>query len=496
MPPMPSPWLRNLEDLLDAELTQGSPTSPFRPAILRWAASNGRPVDPLPLLESLESNRIGGRRGSRRYRWSFPVAGWIELDERLRWRPAEREWVERHGAEHAARLWVPPVLVEHVELLDRLGRGGGATGTDVATRARALLSEALPAIEDDVAQRIAGVDAWGDTFLLWAFARRPRALARVPGLVSAIASRYAARAARTGGLVHGRSFPFFDVPMPSATAHLAAAAARTGEGLDLVARAVEWLRAEQRPDGGWGDPRQPSDPLTTLAVAELLGLLDASFDPASVLEVMESQLGERDARPVLVGPEWPWLAAEILAFAAWSGRPFRERFRWPHVPRWMTDARVGVPRYEAYLVDARLFAEVPGLARLPVECAFIDLAGFGAWNSVHGQAAGDELLALLAGELRRIPESRTIRDGGDEFLVLGAPMADGLRARLRAMFARWPDVSRERFPELPVVPLRAVIGHGPGGELRPLRELLGIAIGAAKVEHQSPPPEGVVIQLG
>ena len=496
MPPMLSPWLRDLEDLLDAELALGASTSPFRPAILRWAASNGRPVDPVPLLDTLEASRIGGRGGARRYRWSFPVAGWIDEDDRLRWRPAERELAERHGADHAARLWVPPVLVEHIEWLDRLGRGGGTTDPDVASRARALLAEALPTVEDDVALRIAGVDAWGDTFLLWTFARRPRALDRVAGLVSAIAARYATRAARSDGLVRGRAYPFFDIPIASATAHLAAAAARTGEGLDLVERAVEWLRAERRPDGGWGDPRQPTDLLTTLATAELLGLLDPDFEPASVLDVMAARVEERGGRPELVGPEWTWLAAEILAFAAWSGKPFRERFRWPHVPAWMTDTRVKVPRFEAYLVDARLFEELPGLADLPIECGFIDLAGFGTWNSAHGQAAGDELLALLAAELRKIPDSRVIRDGGDEFLVLGAPMADGLQDRLLAMFARWPEVSRERFPDLPVVPLRAVVGHGAAGGLRSLRERLGQAIGAVKHEHPSPPPEGVVERLG
>ena len=79
-----------------------------------------------------------------------------------------------------------------------------------------------------MAARVLGLDTWGDTFFLWTFARRARALATVRGLVSAVASRYAARAARTEGRVHGQTFPFFDQPMPSATAHLAAAAARMG----------------------------------------------------------------------------------------------------------------------------------------------------------------------------------------------------------------------------------------------------------------------------
>jgi GGDEF domain-containing protein len=190
------------------------------------------------------------------------------------------------------------------------------------------------------------------------------------------------------------------------------------------------------------------------------------------------------------------LAAEILAFAEWSGKPFRERFRWPHVPTWMTEPLFKVPRKEAFGIDARLLGELPGLSALPIECGFIDLAGFGMWNTTHGQDAGDQLLALLSEQLRAVPDSRVIRDGGDEFLLLGAPLADGLQDRLLALFARWPEVSRERLPGTPVVPLRAVVGRGPAGELRDLRQRLGKAIGVVKHEHPSPPPEGVVERLG
>ncbi len=123
----------------------------------------------------------------------------------------------------------------------------------------------------------------------------------------------------------------------------------------------------------------------------------------------------------------------------------------------MIDGRVRVPRYEAYLVDARLFESIPGLAGTPVEVAFLDMADFGNWNTAHGQAAGDELLALLTAHLRTLPESRTIRDGGDEFLVIGAPQATGLEDRLRALFGRWADASRTTSPDLPVVPLRAAV---------------------------------------
>jgi GGDEF domain-containing protein len=485
-------WLTGLEDLLDEELLSGSVNNPFRPAVLRWAAGSGREADPHPLLDALEANRVGGRGGARRYRWSFPVASWLPLEERVAWRPLEQELAERYPSDHASRLWTPLVLVECIEWLERLTH---SSDTSVAGRALRMLEECTSTLEDDVARHVLGLDAWGDTFMLWTFARRPRALTRVRGLMTAISARYAARAGRSGGLVAGRTFPFFEVPMPSATAHLASAAARVGDGIEVVAPAVEWLQGQRRPDGGWGDPGQASDILTTLAVAELMGYLDPGFDPAGALDILGDLVVARGGRATLVGPEWPWVAAELLAFAAWSHRPFRERFRWPHVPPWMIDGRVRVPRYEAYLADARLFESVPGLAGAPVEIAFLDMADFGAWNTRPGQAAGDDLLAHLTSLLRAIPESRTIRDGGDEFLVIGSPQSTGLDERLRAAFARWVEASKAVTPDLPVVPLRAVVTTTRADDLREARVSLGQWIGIVKDDAASPPPEGVVLRF-
>jgi GGDEF domain-containing protein len=158
----------------------------------------------------------------------------------------------------------------------------------------------------------------------------------------------------------------------------------------------------------------------------------------------------------------------------------------------MIDGRVRVPRYEAYLVDARLFESIPGLADAPVEIAFLDLADFGEWNTANGQAAGDELLAWLTTLLRTLPASRTIRDGGDEFLVIGAPQSSGLEERMRELFGRWAEAARAINPDLPVVPLRAAVTTTRADSLRDARESLGQWIGILKADFPDPPLEGVV----
>jgi GGDEF domain-containing protein len=120
------------------------------------------------------------------------------------------------------------------------------------------------------------------------------------------------------------------------------------------------------------------------------------------------------------------------------------------------------------------------------------MADFGNWNTAHGQAAGDELLAWLTTLLRTLPESRTIRDGGDEFLVVGAPLATGLEDRLRRLFGRWAEASKTIGPDLPVVPLRAAVTTTRADSLRDARDSLGRWIGILKADFPDPPLDGVV----
>jgi len=75
---------------------------------------------------------------------------------------------------------------------------------------------------------------------------------------------------------------------------------------------------------------------------------------------------------------------------------------------------VGHPRLCRFQGVVALGATLPRLGREEVDVAFLDLAGFGAWNNALGMERGDALLAALAAEFPTIPGALAIRDGGDE----------------------------------------------------------------------------------
>ena len=125
---------------------------------------------------------------------------------------------------------------------------------------------------------------------------------------------------------------------------------------------------------------------------------------------------------------------------AWLRRataPFAERFTWPHLAVTNRDRRTGLPFYGYFADLERLFEAVPGLGRAPIDLAFIDLAGFGAFNNAFGMAHGRQVLRTFAQALTRIPGSMAIRDGGDEFIVLGTPTGTGLPERMAAFRESW-----------------------------------------------------------
>jgi len=449
------------------------PAEPLRFVIHRIVSALDVPRPVEPLFAFLENRVAGSPRGESRYRWELTHRVGVKLP---RYAPAERAWtawragyaerLERDPFEVEGHLLVPIIVTENLEILLEAAAGGGPS----AARARALLDEAVPIARRDIARYMVGTNVWGDTFALWCLVRAPRMLDLLHSLAVALAVTYASG---TTGPVCGNQFPYYEKPLVSASAQLASALLRLGIELDVAAGLVRYVGEQRRAPGGWGDDADRDDPLTTVIAAELLARTDPSFDPAPTLAYFEATQPP-DGLWRALGPEAPWLTAEIVAFADAARQPFSARFHWPHCGRSLLDQKTGVPFFAHFIDIANLFATLPGLASSVIELGFIDLIGFRAFNNRYGQDAGDEVLRLFATQLKTIPLARAVRDGGDEFLVIGAPCRDPLAADLHAFMVAWKAAFHDRFgAEVPGVAPRIVVGRSAGANLRALRQKLG-----------------------
>lgn len=472
-------------------------TSPFAIAEVRALCANGFDAPrPDSVLARWESRQPGSRAGDDRYRWEIS-------HKRCRpgaHVPAEKDWrrfrpdLPRDGDRIELSLSLPISLVEQASYLDGLAEGPeDALGT--AARARTLLAESEPLMRRDLAASIAALNPWVDTFTLLCLAKHERALRRFGPLALAIATTYAFLADR--GAVFGWRHPFYEKPLVSATAQLAAGLVRLGVELARVGGLVRHVRAAQEAHGGWGDPHGlddkygPQELLTTVVCADLLARVDPTFEPEVALRWVASQQSPSGFF-IAHGPELVWLTGEIIDLARDAKRPFAERFSFPHVAALNVDRKTGLPFY-AYFDDlARLYEELPGVAQAPTELAFIDLAGFRAFNTKHGQDMGDLVLAAFASTLAHVSGARAIRDGGDEFLVVGAPLREGLAKDLDALRWAWPAEFRRRFARAEVVVPRILVAASRCGAIRACREVLGRRVGDLKARAKSPPPEGVL----
>lgn len=458
---------------------------PMLAMLLRAARELSGEWRPERLIEHWSTRAIGSPLGSDRYRWELThkkgtgVPSYAGPPDTWRaWRSSEQPVLESDRWGFEERLTGLILACESAELL--------AEALELDARAAALLEEATPVLRRDVAACALERNAWADSFGLWCATRYPRTFEQLQPIVVAVAESMALRARSTGGIVKGTRFPLHDRPLVSATAQLASTLLRLGSHVDIVAGAVRFVAASRTTAGGWGDADDPPDLLTTLVAADLLASCDPDFDPVrTAVFVVERQ--QQNGWFRALGPEIPWLTFELVRFLEAAEKPFAARFRWPHVPTANLDRKTGLPFFAYFAELTRLFRELPGVARSAVDVGFIDLIGFREFNNRSGQQLGDDVLAAFAEALRELPEARVVRDGGDEFLLVGAPESRDLASRVRALQQAWPARFRARFgSDAPPVLARAIVSRARAAELGQAREVLGRAIGELKTAAVDP----------
>ncbi len=468
---------------------------PMVAAAYRFARSRGgSPVNVTRLIAAY--SRHVGRRGDGDdgFPWTFPPDGGVGSSlyartdgGRVLWRPRDADRLARDPAGYARWMALPIAQVETLELLAELAERANAPGE----AAGPIRRELLLTVEAGFATFVAADDPWRDLFALWLLTRARRTLDDLWFLATAIAYRYAAMSRRVAGPVIG-SGPFDGEQLVSSSAALGAILWQLRIYPTLVPELVAFVAQSANDDGGWGDPGQPSDVLTTLIAADLLMGLDPAFDPEPTIGWF-ARIQEPAGWWRALDPEVPWLTAAVVGWLERAACPPVERFRWPGALRVDLDRRTRLPTYAWFADLARSVEEVPGLAAAEWEMAFIDLAGFGEFNTANGQAMGDEVIGAFGRALDRIPGSRAIRDGGDEFVLVGAPGDDTLYDRLDAFRTSWLAEFVATFGGSPTpVRPRITVTRTRGRELAAAREHLGRRIGALKKEVVDPPADGII----
>jgi GGDEF domain-containing protein len=482
--------------ILDSAYDVG-PTSPYAATIARQRSALGRMDQAVSLLEAWQSIDLGDPGSNRPFPWWTTC---YHVDP-PRYAPDPKSWTPWRADEAKAnpephdfeRRYLAPIV--HAESADALLEWAHSSDDGLAVRARSLWQKLEPRLGYEFAGSVPAGNPWLDSLALWCLAHRPWLLDAMQPIALAIATRLAAFARRRGGKVVGQRFPFHEKFLVSATAQLAAALLVLGQDLDLAALLVNAASAELTSEGSWADAGNPPDIMTTLVAADLMLDVDPGFDPEPSLAFFDSKRNPRGVWAAF-GPEEPWITGEILRWHRRSREPFADRFCWPRIAPATRDHKLSLPNYTWFEQAADLFSRIPKLSAQPMIAAFIDLAGFGKFNNRFGQDTGDEVLRKFAGHLTAsLPGGRPVRDGGDEFLVIGTPTGTRLGEDLEAMRASWPGVFHAAFgADVPPVAPRVVVVPCRCGELRAARRYLGRSIAGLKAAHPAPPPEGVVVR--
>jgi diguanylate cyclase (GGDEF)-like protein len=142
-------------------------------------------------------------------------------------------------------------------------------------------------------------------------------------------------------------------------------------------------------------------------------------------------LSDGDARAVLIAGGALSLLVGLLVFLLGTGSAPRRAARTRELPHDdLYDALTGLPNRALMLDRAeRMLARAGRQSGLLVGALFIDIDWFKDVNEKLGQAAGDQLLAIVAERLESVVRGHdTIgRLGGDEFVVLVESAARGVR---------------------------------------------------------------------
>jgi GGDEF domain-containing protein len=457
-------------------------------AVAEFGAEGGADFE--SLLGSWASRAPGNPTSEMRYRWETShrrgvrVPSFSPVVARWRaWRSPEQPSLEKDPFAFEERLSLPVAICNNVELL-----AGQAARSPLA---RQLLAEVMPIARRDLALSVQGLRPWTDTFALWCVARAPLALGHLHAIAVAVAAAYSA--AVVDDAVLDLRFPFHEKPVVSATAHLASALLALGTDLELCARLCATVSRRRAPDGTWADGHGAPDVLTTLAGADLVSRVDPDFDVGPTRAWLLEQA--HDGLWWALGPDAPWLTAVVLDWFDRAAKPFGERFMWPFLADQNRDRKTGLPFFSYFAGLAELFAALPGLARARTEIAFFDLIGFRDFNNQHGQQRGDEVLACFARFLAEIPAARAIRDGGDEFLLVGAPLRVGLFAELEQRRSEWVARYRDAFGDgCPLVVPRVLVAATRGSSLVATRERLGREV--ATLKHSKAGADGLLVDAG